>query len=210
MKFNLKKITALLLATAMISAVSCGNKSEESSSSDGIQSTTTEDEADLGEYVISTLGTKLYYDSEEIPEELMNVLEKYFISFAENDYDSYAECVYPDYITEMNEYLESDYDYQLDQSFQNQCDSLVETSGGDFTVTRIKAEPYEEDGTEEFFDTLNECFGKDFYEQVKNDSDELYDLTFYVMADVDGDEFLLISGYEIVFAEKDGNYYVFG
>lgn len=210
MKDFTKRFLALMSAACMIPLASCADKENGSSSAADTQLTTTEDEAELGEYVLSDSGVKLYYSSEEFPPELMAALEKYFTAFSQDDYESYAECVYPDYMTEMNKYLEADYGYDLSESFKKQCESLRENAGGDFKITRIKAELPEEDGAEKYLTQLGEIFETDFYSTVKEGSDALYDMIFYIMVDVNGEETLLISEFEIVFAEKDGKYYNFG
>lgn len=215
MKKYFKRVLTLLCAAWMTTAfVSCGNEENSGSSglsdNSGTEITTTAEEAELGEYVFGSEGVKLYYSSDEFPPELMAALEKYFISFSQVDYESYAECVYPDYITEMNKYLEADYGYDLSESFKNQCEYLQENAGGEFKVTRIKAELPDNDGAEEYLNDLGEIFQSDFYGNVKQDSDALYDMIFYVMAEADGEETLLLSEFEIVFAEKDGKYYTFG
>lgn len=214
MKKYFKRVLTLICAVCLTSLVSCGDteSGESSGLSDtsGAEPATTAEEADLGEYVIGEGGVKLYYSSDEFSPELMAALEKYFISFSQGDYESYAECVYPDYITEMNKFLKADYGYDLSESFSNQCEYLQENAGGEFKVTRIKAELPEEDGAENYLNELGEIFQSDFYGDVKQDSDALYDMIFYVMAEADGEETLLLSEFEIVFAEKDGKYYTFG
>ena len=58
---------------------------------------------------------------------------------------------------------------------------------------------------------MDEHFGKSYYEQVKGESDYLIDATFYLMGeDSNGNENVIVNGYKIVFAEKDGRYYTFG
>ena len=58
---------------------------------------------------------------------------------------------------------------------------------------------------------LDDSFNKDYYSEVEAEADKFYDALFYVMVqDAYGDESLIISEYEIVFAEKDGRYYLFG
>lgn len=174
------------------------------------------EEEELGNYRISTGGVKLYYEEEEYPTELLLTLEKYFTAFANADYTGYSKSVFPSYITEMEEFLQRDFDYGLRTSFANQCMNLADTMSGDYRITRIKLEPTEqytegEDNIDGYFEALNEAFGKDYYAEVKEDSDELIDACFYVMAeDAFGKEIMLVSGYEIVFAEKDGRYYTFG
>lgn len=116
----------------------------------------------------------------------------------------------------MNKYLEEDFDHDLKTSFASQCASLADNVNGDFIVTRIKVEPapqFEEgkDNIESYFSMLDDSFNKDYYSEVKAEADKFYDALFYVMVqDAYGDESLIISEYEIVFAEKDGRYYLFG
>lgn len=169
------------------------------------------DEYSLGEYRYSSDGTKLYYNESEYSTELMLTLEKYFKSFEENNYENYKSCLYPSYIDEMNGYLKENYDYDLETSFKNQRESLSEKMGGDFKVTRIKVEKTESDSVESYFEPLDETFGKDYYDEIKDGVDNLYYIKFYVMAENSEDtESLLVGGFEIVFAEKDGKYYTFG
>lgn len=222
MKNVTKKLLAALCAAAvMTSFASCSDEKTESeaeTSGTGAlvdengdpEFVTDPDEPDMGEYTISEKGTKLYYDPEAVSPELMEALEGYFVAYSQNDYEAYTEWIYPEYITEMTKYLEKDFGYDMETSFSSQYESLKANAGGEFTVTRIKAELPEESGLDEYFATLDEIFETDFYESVKADADELHDLIFYVIAEAEGEETLLISEFEIVFAEKDGRYYTFG
>ena len=213
-----KKFTALFVSAACLaSLVSCGGKENSSSSEKAEEISVAEgefvtnpDEPELGEYTVSSSGIKLYYSPDEYSPQLITTLEKYFTTFANEDYETYTQCLYPDYITEMNKFLEKDYGYDLSQSFSNQCSSLKEKAGGDFKITRIKAEIPEEDCSQKYLETLGETFDTDFYSAVKGDCDAIHDMMFYIMAEAAGEETLLISEFEIVFAEKDGNFYTFG
>lgn len=218
--------TALLLAMSLLFCqplYSCSEKKTESSTAessstavnDGVQPTTSEDEAELGEYVFSESGVKLYYDEAEFAEDvdvaaIVAALENYFVTYSEADYDAYLECIHPEYLKQMNDYLERDFGYGMETSFETQCENLKSNAGGDYTITRIKVEAPAEDGSEAYLTYLGELYGTDFYNTVKEDSDELHDLIFYVMVETEGEEILLISEFEIVFAEKDGKYYAFG
>ena len=168
-------------------------------------------EFELGEYYVSPSGIKLYFDTEEFPAELALFMEKYFTSYANNDFKSYESCLYPSYIDEMNKFLQKDYSYGLETSFNNQCDSLRTKIGGEYAVTRIKLEKHEGD-ISKFFEYPSSCFDKDYYAEIKDEPDKFYDMEFYIMAkcsDKDEEE-LLVGEYEIVFAEKDGRFYTFG
>ena len=116
----------------------------------------------------------------------------------------------------MEEFLQKDYGYGLNESFEGQCENLSGNMGGSFEITRIKAEKSEEFETEEagadsYLEMLDETFGGDYDESVKGECDDMRYLRFYVMAkDSDGVESMLVSGFDILFAEKDGKYYTFG
>ena len=224
----LRFTAAFMAAVCLCSTASCGasksssqgnDTSASQSAADGtssvwhenrIEPDTGSEEYDLGSYYVSPSGIKLYFEPEEFPPELVLTLEKYFRSYAENDYDTYTSCVYPSYVEEMNKFLEKDYGYGLEKSFSNQCDSLNARMKGDFTITRIRLENYEGD-LAKFFESPSSCFGKDYYSEISGEVGKFYDAMFFIMAeDHDGHESSLISEYEIVFAEKDGKYYIFG
>lgn len=170
----------------------------------------------LGSYRVSSSGIKLYYDETEFPAELLLTLEKYFMAFSSADYNTYTKCVFPSYITEMEKFLQNDFGYDLKTSFSKQCSQLASQMQGDFRITRIKLETApvydeEQDNLKTYFQSLNDSFGKDYYAQVKAESDEILDTCFYVMAeDPYGAEQLMVGECEIVFAVKDGRYYTFG
>lgn len=170
-----------------------------------------DEEYDLGDYYVSSSGVKLYFEPDEYPEEMVLAMERYFTAYASGDYEAYTACLYPSYIDEMNKFLEAEYQYGLDKSFDSQCESLKSNAGSAFTVTRIKLEAPETEGIENFFEYPSSCFGKDYYAEIKDSVDKFYDAMFYIMAaDENGEETLLVSDFEIVFAEKDGVFYTFG
>lgn len=173
-----------------------------------------DEDAELGSYHVSADGVKLYYEDGEYPLDMMLTLEKYFTSYASGDYTQYSRCVFPGYIDEMETFLQKDYGYGMKKSFATQCSNLASNVSGDFKVTRIKLEKPEnlaDDAVENFFKSFHEIFGKDYYSEVKQKCDKLHYATFYIIAEAsDGAETSLITGFDIVFAEKDGRFYTFG
>ena len=64
---------------------------------------------------------------------------------------------------------------------------------------------------ENFFGNYTDALGSDYYENLKKETDKIYDMDFYIMMKTeDGSEKLLVGDYEIIFAEKDGRFYTFG
>ena len=191
------------------------------------------EEYSLGSYRVASDGVKFYYD-EPITVELMFALDKYFTCFQNNDYDTYETLLYPDYKERYSAYLQEEYEYDLRHSFElsgqnlraimkSECaegdeDGDESKYTGDFTITRIKAEEPEldegetiEDLKKKLFDYFYEVFDMDYYEYVKENSDDIEYVCFYIYAKgEDGEEHRLISGYDITFALVDGKYYAFG
>lgn len=221
---NLRRILLTLMAACCaVSFASCSDEKKESSSSSSAETSsetsgvsgepefvTDPSEPDMGEYTINENGVKLYYSPEQVPAEVMAALEAYFSTYAAGDYEAYEKNIYPGYLTEMTEYLEKDFGYGMETSFNNQCETLKANAGGEFKITRIKADPAEEENYEAYFATLDELFETDFYGKVMEDADKLYDLIFYIIAEAEGEEVLLLQEFEIVFAEIDGKLYTFG
>ena len=228
---TVKKYIALVCSALCLCAVSCEEKinvSEVSSNESSVASSNDSSEVSeintnevitpdedseeyaLGSYKLSSGGIKLYNENDAVSNEIMKALEIYFTSFQTRDFETYKTCLFPDYAENMEAYLQRDYEYGLLESFESQCDNLESMAGGEFTITRIRAVPTGEDNLENFFEVLNQGFGTDYYSKVKENSDSLTDLYFSIMAEANGEETLLISDFEIVFAEKDGKYYTFG
>jgi len=223
------KLTVDESSSGSSSVVSSGDT--EPTVGDVIQPKEDSAEYDLGSYRMSSTGVKLYYD-EDIPVELMFALDKYFTCFQNNDFETYKTLVYPDYAERYEAFLQKDYQYGLDKSFELNCENLrdimkmhvdedseqADDITGDFSITRIKAEAPEltegetmDDLNAKLFSYFNEIFGLDYYEFVKENSDDIRYVSFYIYAKgEDGEEHRLISGYDIAFAVKDGTYYTFG
>lgn len=244
-----RAVAALMTAMALTAFASCGNKENTGESSvsigengvgDIITPSADSKEYSLGEYRMSDKGTKLYYDDEYFSAEIILTMEKYLTTFQNDDFEGYKAMVFPDYAERYTEYLQKEYSYGLDGSFDLRKNNLRETMKGqvlyaaeedngdltgDYKVTRIRIEPVELSGedTEEsviksFFSGYDSLFDvEDYYETVKESSDSLRVFCFYVFAEgEDGEEYSLIGGDgyhqgpRIVLAEKDGKYYTFG
>lgn len=220
--FIRKSIAAAAALSLAAAFTGCENKASSGSSdpsSSEIQFVTNPDEEELGAYTVSSSGVKLYYDPEEISPEIMSALESYFLCFERRDYDTYLKLAQPDYVECMQNFLQTNYEYDLEHSFNGQCDNFEENAGQGFKITRIKAEISKEttntdgsvaDRCKAYIDDLGELFETDLYDTVSKNSDKLHSIIFYIMAEADGEEFLLYSEYEIVLSEKDGKFYTFG
>lgn len=223
---TIRKLAAAFLSCVLcVSAVSCGkNETKEESSSDtsvtsGVGELITPKKGDqdeeLGSYRVSQYGTKLYYDDEQYSADLVLTLDKYFNSLHDKNFETYKECLFPSYAEEMNKFLLKEYQYGLERSFDTQWSAMQAKAAENYTITRIKAEPYGNDGAHEdtfstFFNRLGEYFENDYYKQIQEECDKIYDVKFSVFAEFDGAESLIISDMEMIMVEKDGKFYNFG
>ncbi len=219
------KLTALLLSAVLCagSVTSCGSKKSSSKTPGEWELITPEEGAEdenLGSYRIDPeTGIKLYYEEDEFPRELVRTLANHFLAFQNKDFESFKEQNYPLYNEKMEKFLQDGFQYGQKESFEKQADSINEMMGGSFEVTRVKVEPSQlfadpEEGVQDFFSFMNEKFGSDDFEKkVREDCDEFYYFTFYIMAkNADGKEQIIVSDEEnnAFFAEKGGKFYTFG
>jgi hypothetical protein len=222
------KFAALLLCAALCAGVtSCGSKKSSSDSSSEVHADwelitpdEEDEDANLGSYRIDPdTGVKLYYEETEFPRELALALENHFLAFQNKDFESFKAQNYPLYNEKMEQFLQEDYQYGQKESFEKHVESICESLGGSFEVTRVKIEPStlfatEEEGVKDFLDYMGQIFKDDsFGDKVREDCDSFRYFTFYVMAkDADGKEQIIVSDEEnnAVYAVKDGKYYTFG
>lgn len=233
---NKNSFFSLLLASAcLLTSVGCGLRQADisvdtsaivsSGVGELIEPPEDSEEAGLGSYRMSEDGIKLYYDDQQYSTEVVLALKDYFLSFENNDFDNYKRRLFPSYAEKMEKYLQDNYSYGLDHSFESQCNNLKKLADGDeYAITRIRVEAPEltsaDGGSEgsdaasdpfaDFFESLDSLFGTAYYDELKNECDSMDILKFSVMTKANGEEKIAISDYEIVFVEKDGEYYTFG
>ena len=148
--FSLRLFAALTAAAAAVCLAGCGSTSSGSGSgekgtsgsalSELVVPSADSDEANLGSYYLCDDGVKLYFNKDEFPEELALTFKKYFLSFGNNDYDTYLSCLYPSYAEEMEKYLQKEYSYDLKTSFSKQRDILRSYVGDKEPVTNTPSE----------------------------------------------------------------------
>ncbi|MBP3379463.1 MAG: hypothetical protein J6D27_00035 [Ruminiclostridium sp.] len=236
----LKMAAFLAAAACLMNTAGCGNDEESGStktiSGIGELVTPAEDSEDysLGAYYEDETGVKLYFGDETISPDVVQALKNYFLAFQNEDYDAYKANLASDYVERYDTYLQENYGYDLRHSFELQCQNLrdsmlaeiyggydaenTENYTGDFTITRLRVEApvlgegeTEESLTKQFFSYLDTSFDMDYYSFVSEQADSLEYVTFFIMAKgEDGEEHLVVSEMDIVFAVKDGKYYAFG
>ncbi len=236
----LKTAAFLAAAACLVNTAGCGKADGSGVSTSitdiGKLITPAEDSEDysLGSYYEDGSGIKLYFGDETISTDTVKALKNYFLAFQNEDFDAYKANLASDYVERYDAYLQENYSYDLRRSFELQCQNLrdsmiagiyggydaenTENYTGDFTITRIRVEKPTLKGdetveslTKDFFSYLDDSFDMDYYAYVSEQADSLEYVTFFVMAEgEDGQERLIVSEMDIVFAVKDGKYYAFG
>lgn len=239
---NILKMAAFLAAAAcLVNTAGCEKKEEEpigtktiTELGELITPPTNKAEYNLGSYYLDETGIKLYYGDDAVSPEVMQAMKNYVLAFQNQDYDAYKANLASDYGERYDAYLQENYGYDLQHSFELQCQNLresmlaeiyggydaenTENYTGDFTIARLRVEsPVLNEGEtkesliREFFSYLDESFDMDYYSFVSEQADSLEYVTFFIIANgEDEDEHLIVSEMGIVFAVKDGKYYAFG
>jgi len=214
------RFLALLMSAMLIAgaAVSCKDDKDKAKSSEivasdgsklsGIVSPDSEsDEAELGDYRITESGTKVYYEEDKTPVELVLAVEKYFKAIAEKDFDAYCEIVQPEYAEVYGDYLEAKND-SIQNSFKLQSDNCEVQVGGKYKLTRIRIEASEEDLSEGYFEVLEGLMGEGTAQKMKDAADELITIVFFVMVEAEGEEHFLAQESKMIIAKQDGKYFI--
>lgn len=225
-----RRIAAALAAAVLCTGLcSCSgtNKDEPSAASeivvnadgvgDLIEPPEDDPEYNLGTYRYSASGVKLYYEEENYPTDLLLFIEKLFSTYPARDYDTYRSCIHPTYVESMEEYLPKEFDYDLNTSFTNRCDTLNVQMGGSYRITRIRATvPMDGDFSDAFFDQLTPICGEGYGAKIREDSDKVYCVQLDIMVQTDeegaGEQIFFNNsdkGMGIVIVRKDGQYYAF-
>lgn len=165
------------------------------------------EDVELGSYRLSENDTKLYYEDDVTSPELMQVIEKYFTAIEKRDYNLYIETALPEYIDAYGKYLATK-DDTVQNSFELQCDNCAVQVGEGFDLTRIRVEASPEDLSEDYLGILEDLMGEGTAQQIKDASDNIITIVFFVMVDVDGEEKFLAQEGNMVIVEKGGKYYI--
>lgn len=172
----------------------------------------------------------LEYDSSEIDKNLAETIETYFYAIQNVDYDLYVSTLYPDYVENMNSFLEENYSYDLETVVSELNDMLIEDAGAyldtseaydadaSYEITSIELELYEEEtSTEEDateFDPLSQyssLFGDDFAENINKNADDVIDVYFSIKAICNGEsEEYLLTDNELIVIKEGNDYYLIG
>lgn len=159
-------------------------------------------------------GIELFYaGEEEVPAEYATLMTSYFKAIAENDYAGYSATVFPAYATQLEAYLQKNYSYGLESSFQKRRESMKITDTNHYRFTAIRLQMTEQTTLDEYFTQMTTTFDADFCASIQSEVESGCVIKFDLLAESDDmeKEETVVAGSEMAVAKgKDGKWYVFG
>lgn len=231
----LKRMLSVFAAAAMAASLfgcsktentSDSSVKEESSASEPDESSESAEESEVPEEPATVQkDIPLEYDGTDVNDNCADTINKYFTAIINQDYDSYKECLDPYYFDVYNTWLDGNYGYGMETSFetmhQNLMDSAVTANNGndvkDVVITKIKlskteAAEGEEEGeaVADYLGQYDSTIGEGFSEELKNQCDDVISVTFTMTADCDGTELEILQEMEILMTVSDDEYRILG
>lgn len=161
-------------------------------------------------------GLKLYYNSDEIPDECITQTAQYFKSMQNKDSLAYQSFLIPMYRDYLTEYL-SESDYDINTLLNTYYDNISSVTDGDFTFSKIEMKRlYEEDYEElnipdyitSYKSQLDEISEEKDGSHISETFGECFSVVFNLYAKSQGNEYNVINSNIISFFEADGKYYI--
>lgn len=167
----------------------------------------------------------LEYDGTDVNDDCADVINKYFTAIINQKYDSYKETIDPYYFKVYTSWLDGNYGYGMETSFetmhQNLMDSAVSANNGedvsDIYITKLKlttssANDSEDgyDAVEEFLAQYDTIIGEGFSEELRKQCDDVISVTFTMTADCDGTELEILQDMELLMTVHGDEYKILG
>lgn len=165
------------------------------------------------------------YNGAEVPDAAAQVISDYFTAIMNQDYNGYKDTLDPFYFEVYNNWLDGTFGYGMETSFetmhQSMMDSAVTANGGDavteMTVTRISLkETVLQEGEDmdtlidDYLSQYDSIIGEGFTEGLREQCDDVVNVTFTMTADCDGKELEIMTDMEILLTVHGDEYKVMG
>jgi hypothetical protein len=229
------KFLPILMALAMTASFfGCSSKDDteptEPESSDsaaeqsGESTDVTEDETETEDATVQA-NIPLEYDGTDVNDDCADTINKYFTAIINQTYDSYKETIDPYYFEVYKSWLDGNYGYGMETSFetmhQNLMDSAVSANDGkdvkDIYITKLKltsnsAKDGEDgsDAVEEFLSQYDTIIGEGFSEELRKQCDDVISVTFTMTANCDGTELEILQDMELLMSVHGDEYKILG
>lgn len=230
------KLLLMFMTVAMTASFfGCSDKDDtasttESSSSDSAAEQSTEsteaakDETETEDATVQA-NIPLEYDGTDVNDDCADTINKYFTAIINQKYDSYKETIDPYYWQVYNSWLDGNYGYGMETSFetmhQNLMDSAVSANNGkdvsDIYITKLKltttsAKDGEDESAvvEDYLAQYDTIIGEGFTEELRKQCDDVINVTFTMTADCDGTELEILKDMELLMTVHGDEYKILG
>lgn len=157
---------------------------------------------------------QVLYDKEALDPDCAAVTERYFQAIQDQDFDAYKACIFPVYYEHMEQMLQTNYQYGMEQSFRKRCAGFLGEGHASYQITSLQMEYAAEESLDSYFSSMESIFGAEFQKDIQDAMEENHVILFTLKVRFDnaGEEQTLVQDNELILAKAkaDGTYYVFG
>lgn len=155
---------------------------------------------------------QLLYDKETLDPDCAAVAERYFQAIQDQDFEAYKACIFPVYYDYMERMLQENYQYGMEQSFQNRCRGFLGEGHSSYQFTSLQMSYAADESLDAYFTNMEPIFGADFQKDIQGAMEESHVILFSLNARFDSgtEEKTLVQDNELILAKAKGRYYVFG
>ncbi len=235
---NLKRFLIVLAASVMcFSVCACSGETTEDSSSTPESSSASDSEKEDSSAEESTEETTeeepvqadipLQFDGTEVPDAAAKAIGAYFKAIMNQDYNAYKETLDPYYLEVYNTWLDGSFGYGMETSFETMHQSLMDAACIDeegnaitvekMTITKLQLkETAIEDGVDQtefindYLAQYDSVIGEGFTDGLREQCDDVINVTFTMTADCDGTERVIMSDMEVLLAVHGDEYKLLG
>lgn len=152
------------------------------------------------------------YDSTAVEDAHAQLITDYFTAIEQRDFDTYKALIYPQYYDAMEEYLQENYEYGMETSFEKRVGMFEITEENHFRFTQIKFEAMEDDSIDEYLTSMEQIMGSGFEEKMRAgiDSNTVVQFSVNAISDDMEKETTVVDCNEMILIESDGKVYLIG
>lgn len=82
---------------------------------------------------------QVLYDKEALDPDCAAVTERYFQAIQDQDFDAYKACIFPVYYEHMEQMLQTNYQYGMEQSFRKRCAGFLGEGHTSYQITSLQS-----------------------------------------------------------------------
>ena len=111
---------------------------------------------------------QVLYDKEALDPDCAAVTERYFQAIQDQDFDAYKACIFPVYYEHMEQMLQTNYQYGMEQSFRKRCAGFLGEGHASYQITSLQMEYAAEESLDSYFSSMEGIFGAEFQKDIQD------------------------------------------